>query len=580
MVALLMTGCAALSKTPSDSPAVVDETLAQTPQNRPGTGVGQGSSTEAGCTIGGRSADKRHQVLMDEALEFCQVAQEFWQQGDLDNALEALDQAYSLVLQTNGDDDPKMTQQKEDLRYLIAKRIMEIYASRHIVVNGQHDPIPLVRNAHVEAEIKSLTGPERSFFIASVERSGRYRPQIVEALRQAGLPEELSWLPLIESGFKVDALSSARALGLWQFIASTGYKFGLKRDVYIDERLDPEKATAAAIAYLKELHSLFGDWTTVLAAYNCGEGRVLRTIRTQNVNYLDNFWDLYERLPRETARYVPRFLATLHILKDPEAYGLEDITPDSPLDYETAEVSRQVHLKDIAKAVGVEEETLRQLNPELRYRIVPGDGYTLRIPPGTATSLLASLDDLPISAPVIAAPKPKMTAVYHRVQKGETLSSIARHYHTSVPALMKANGLRHGNHIVAGRSLKVPAKGAATSSTAAVARSSPPRGTTTRHVVRSGDSLWNLARRYGTTVPKIMAANNLSGQTLSIGQHLVVPTGQAVAASRSLKTYNVRRGDTPFMIAKRFKMPLESLLRINRLTPRCTIYPGQELKVQ
>lgn len=580
MVALLMTGCAALSKTPSSSPVVVDETLAQRPQNRSRTVGGQGSSAEGGCTIGGRSADKRHQVLMDEALEFCQVAQEFWQQGDLDNALEALDQAYSLVLQTNGDDDPKMAQQKEDLRYLIAKRIMEIYASRNIVVNGQHDPIPLVRNVHVEAEIKSLTGPERSFFIASVERSGRYRPQIVEALRQAGLPEELSWLPLIESGFKVDALSSARALGLWQFIASTGYKFGLKRDVYIDERLDPEKATVAAIAYLKELHSLFGDWTTVLAAYNCGEGRVLRTIRTQNVNYLDNFWDLYERLPRETARYVPRFLATLHILKDPQAYGLGDMTPDSPLDYETAEVSRQVHLKDIAKAVGVEEETLRQLNPELRYRIVPGDGYTLRIPPGTADPLLASLDDLPVSAPVIAAPKPQPTVVYHRVRKGENLSSIARRYGTSVDALMKANGLRRGNHIVAGRSLKVPTKGAATSSTVAVARSSSPRGATTRHVVRSGDSLWNLARRYGTTVPKIMAANNLSGQALSIGQQLVVPTGQAVEAPQSLKTYDVRKGDTPVLIAKRFKMPLENLLRINRLTPRCTIYPGQTLKVQ
>ncbi|MEE4609286.1 MAG: LysM peptidoglycan-binding domain-containing protein, partial [Desulfobacteraceae bacterium] len=328
----------------------------------------------------------------------------------------------------------------------------------------------------------------------------------------------------------------------------------------------------------KELHSIFGDWTTVLAAYNCGEGRVLRTIRTQNVNYLDNFWDLYNRLPRETARYVPRFLATLHILKHPQAYGLEDITPDSPLDYETAMVSRQVHLKDIAKAVGVEEEILRQLNPELRYRIVPGDGYNLRIPPGTADPLLASLDDLPVSAPVIAAPKPQPTVVYHRVRKGENLSSIARRYGTSVNALMKANGLRRSNHIVAGRSLKVPAKGAAASFTAAVARSTP-RAATTRHVVRSGDSLWILARRYGTTVPKIMAANNLSGQTLSIGQRLVIPTGQTVEAA-SLKTYNVRKGDTPVMIAKRFKMPLESLLRINRLTPRCTIYPGQTLNVQ
>lgn len=573
MIVWVMTGCTALSKSPSSSPVIMDETLAQAQEDP--------SKTGSDCTAGDRASGKRHQVLMDEALEFCQVAQEFWQKGDPDNALEALDQAYSLVLQANGDDDPKMSQQKEDLRFLIAKRIMEIYASRHIVVNGQHDAIPLVRNAHVDAEIKSLTGPERSFLIASIKRSGRYRPQIVAALQQAGLPEELSWLPLIESGFKVDALSRARALGLWQFIPSTGYKFGLKRDVYIDERLDPEKATAAAIAYLKELHSIFGDWTTVLAAYNCGEGRVLRTIRAQNVNYLDNFWDLYQRLPRETARYVPRFLATLHILKDPRAHGIENILPETPLAYETAVVSRQVHLKDIAQAVGVDEEMLRQLNPELRYRIVPGDEYILKVPPGTTEPLLAALDDLPVSAPVISKPSPKPKAppkvVYHRVRKGETLSTIAHRYNTTVTTLMKANGLRRSNHIMAGRSLKVPGKGVAVS---APARSSRP-ALTTHHTVRSGDSLWILARRYGTTVPKIMAANNLSGQTLTIGQRLAIPSAQAAPqATKGLKTYNVQRGDTPFMIAKRFKMPLESLLRINRLTPRCTIFPGQTLKVQ
>jgi len=576
MVALLMTGCAALSKTPSGSPAIVDDTLAQRPPASPSAAVDAGaSSPRNGCAVDADVSDKHRQVLMDEALEFCQAAQEFWQKGDLENALEALDQAYSLVLQANGEEDPKMTQQKEDLRYLIAKRIMEIYASRHIVVNGQHDAIPLVRNAHVDAEIDSLTGKERAFFIASLQRSGRYRPQIVKALQEAGLPEELSWLPLIESGFKVNALSRARALGLWQFIPSTGYKFGLKRDIYIDERLDPEKSTAAAIAYLKELHSIFGDWTTVLAAYNCGEGRVLRTIRTQNLNYLDNFWDLYERLPSETARYVPRFLATLHILKNPEAYGLADIVPDHPLAYETVVVSRQVHLKDIAKAVDVDEAVLRQLNPELRYRIVPGEEYALRVPPGTAAPLLASLDELPVTTPK----PPQPAVVYHRVRKGETLSAIARRYHTSVSALMKANRLRRSNHIVAGRSLKVPARGMAASPPAT--RTGPThRAVTTRHTVRSGDSLWILARRYGTTVPRIMAANNLSGHNLRIGQHLVIPTGQTADSPAPLKTYSVRRGDTPFMIAKRFKMPLESLLRINRLTPRCTIYPGQKLKVQ
>lgn len=284
---------------------------------------------------------KRIQRMLDEALNFCEISQDFWQKGELENALDALDQAYALILEVDTGDQPKLLQQKEDLRYLISRRILEIYASRNIVVTGQHNAIPIVINRHVQEEIDRFTvGHERDFFIQSYRRSGRYRPAIVSELRQAGLPEELSWLPLIESGFKVRALSRARALGLWQFIPSTGYKFGLSRDKYVDERLDPQKATLAAIAYMKELHQIFGDWTTVLAAYNCGEGRVLRVIREQNLQYLDNFWDLYERLPYETARYVPRFLATLHILENKEKYGMEDIEVDPVYEFEEFEITQ------------------------------------------------------------------------------------------------------------------------------------------------------------------------------------------------------------------------------------------------
>ncbi len=167
---------------------------------------------------------------------------------------------------------------------------------------------------------------------------------------------------------------------MWQFIPSTGYKFGLTRDTYIDERMDPVKATAAAIAYLKELHHMFGDWMTVLAAYNCGEGRVLRTINSQNVNYLDNFWDLYEKLPRETARYVPRFLATLHIMKNKALYGLDSVKLDPPITYTVAPVARRSHLKNYASVIGVSEETLKLLNPELRKAITPSTTYNLKVP--------------------------------------------------------------------------------------------------------------------------------------------------------------------------------------------------------
>jgi membrane-bound lytic murein transglycosylase D len=185
------------------------------------------------------SPTQKAQPALDEALELCQVSQEFWQKGELENAVDALDQAYASILSVDTTDQLKLIQQKEDLRFMISKRILEIYASRNIVVNGNHNAIPLVLNNHVQAEIELFTrGKEKYFFIEAYIRSGRYRHQIVSALREAGLPEELSWLPLIESGFKVNALSRSRALGLWQFIPSTGYKFGLKRDKFIDERME------------------------------------------------------------------------------------------------------------------------------------------------------------------------------------------------------------------------------------------------------------------------------------------------------------------------------------------------------
>ncbi len=520
------------------------------------------------------STQKNIQSALDEALGFCQASQDFWQKGELEDAIEALDQAYSLILSIDTNDDPELVQQREDLRFMISKRILEIYASRNIVVNGNHDAIPMVMNKHIQAEITLFTkGNEKKFFIESYKRSGMYRQHIVEELKEAGLPVELSWLPLIESGFKVNALSKARALGLWQFIPSTGYKFGLKRDIFIDERMDPFKATEAAIAYLKELHSIFGDWSTVLASYNCGEGRVLRVIRSQNVNYLDNFWDLYERLPRETARYVPRFLAVLHIIKDMEKYGFNPTDLDQPLEYETITVTKQARLKDIAEQIGLSEKTMKQLNPELRYNILPRNEYPLKVPRGKGDILLANLDNIPVSSP------PRSAYVKHRVRPGEALSTIARKYRTSMSKIARANNIYKRNYIVAGTILKIPQKGTIIPKPQIYNKSK--YGQPTTHVVKSGDSLWIIARRYGTTTKKIQETNNLSSTKLHIRQVLKIPERNIEKASgTSLGTYTVKRGDSPFTIAKLHNMPLERFLRVNRLTPRSKIYPGQKLYIE
>ena len=391
--------------------------------------------------------------MLDTALELTETAQEYWQDNDQDSAFESLDEAYALILSVpNNLNNPKITQQKEDLRFMISKRIMEMYASRQIAVKGSHNEIPLVVNDHVMREIQSFQTVERDFFIESYRRSGRYRADMVAALKQAGIPEEISWLPLIESGFKSRALSRARAFGLWQFIPSTGYKFGLKRNSWIDERLDPAKSTAAAIAYLKELHGMFGDWATVLAAYNCGEGSVARVIRDQKVNYLDNFWDFYERLPRETARYFPRFLAVLAIIKEPAKYGFTLDELDKPFSSETVTIERPVHLKTIADKLGVSVEELSLLNPELRREATPDTPYTLHVPPGKAEFVLASLATLPKWTP------PRVEYVVHRVRRGETLSLIALRYRTSIQRIVEANNIRKGRMLRVGQKLKIPTR--------------------------------------------------------------------------------------------------------------------------
>ena len=399
------------------------------------------------------NSEQNAQQMIEKAFLLCQTSQEFWQNGEPDRAIDLLDRAYSVILKIDTHENENLMRQKEDMRFVITKRIYEIYASRKMIINGRKKEIPLTINKKVQHEIDLYTqGELRNHFIASYKRSGKYRQTIVEMLIKEGLPQELSWLPLVESGFMVKALSKQRALGLWQFIPSTGYKFGLSRNQYIDERLNPEKSTQAAISYLKELHSLFGDWSTVLAAYNCGETRVLRVIRNQKIKYLDNFWDLYAQLPEETARYVPKFLATLHIVNNLEKYGMGKIVIDSPTKSEPLKVTKMNHLDDIAKITGIDRKTLEALNPELRQEIVPGENYVLNIPEGKKQILLANIDQILRLNPA------RVHFRNHRVQSGETLTLIARRYSTSVDNIMLANNMDRANHIVTGKMLKIPYK--------------------------------------------------------------------------------------------------------------------------
>ena len=465
-------------------------------------------------------------TLLHESLDQFESSKTHWEEGDLDAAFAALDQAYELMAKVPPTGDALLSQEKENLRQLISRRIVEIYASRQSAVGNPNGSIPLVLNDDVRREIASFQGRERTFFLESYARSGLYRPMILAKLAAAGLPEQLSWLPLVESGFKDRALSSARALGLWQFIASTGYRYGLDRSDWIDERMDPEKATLGAIAYLTALHDLFGDWLTALAAYNCGEAAVLKRIQGQSVGYFDQFWDLYARLPQETRRYVPRFLATLAILEDPAKYGMELPPPLAPPEVEKIEVARATKLENLDRALGLEVGTLAKLNPELRRNATPKTAYSLKIPTGQGPTLLASLAAIPEWTP------PKVEVGTHRVRSGETLGQIAARYRTSVQTLQSMNNLRSAHRLSIGQLLRVPVSGGSMRSSNSPSAAPTPASEaaaavgTIQHRVRSGDSLWRLASRYGTTTEQIRADNGLSSNNLQIGQLLTIRAGR------------------------------------------------------
>lgn len=463
---------------------------------------------------------------MEEAFNSCQEAEQLREKGDFEGALALLDDAYAFLLKMALPPDSALQQEKNDLRLMIAKRIQTIHASRISPPKENHKTIPLVENKYVLQEINSFRTRERRTFEEAYERSGLYRDMIVQEFRQAGIPEELSWLPMIESSFKVRALSRARALGLWQFISSTGSLYDLKKDRYVDERMDPLKETRAAAKYLSTLHSLFGDWTTALAAYNCGEFGVQRVIRSQQIDYLDNFWDLFAQLPYETARFVPRFIAALLIINNPEQYGFTLPTPYPPLKYETIKVNHAAKLSSLSSSLGLDPSELAFLNPELRYDATPDYEYELKVPLGYTDRAGQAIASLPKWVP------PEATYFLHYVRSGETLGLLAARYHTGVTAIVRLNNLRSARFIRPGWRLKIPGKGAASSSGAAVVAAQPP------------------AR------PAVQAAPSPAE----------APNGN---------TYTVAGGDTSYGIARKFNLSLEEFLAANNMTVDSVLMPGQ-----
>jgi membrane-bound lytic murein transglycosylase D len=299
----------------------------------------------------------------------------------------------------------------------------------------------------------STTGKIR--FQEILGRSGKYMPMIAKVFNQEGLPEELGYLALLESEFVVNTTSRNGAVGLWQFIASTAKRYGLRIDEWVDERRDPVKSTRAAAAYLKDLHNYYGRWYLATAAYNAGPGNVDKALQQSGAK---DFWHIKPKaqLTEETRNFVPKFVAISLIAMNPNQYGLSDVRYAAPLDYEEVELKTPMKLAAVAQSAEADLQDLKSLNPALlRDATPPGDSeFRIKLPVGKASVLLAKALE---KAPAEKDTEPTHV-VTHEVKRGETLFSIARFYGLEVRALMEFNGLTTSRLLI-GQKLRILLEG-------------------------------------------------------------------------------------------------------------------------
>lgn len=411
-----------------------------------------------------------------------------------------------------------------------------------------------------------------------LKRSGRYLPMMKEIVKSYNMPTDIAYLPLVESGFNNKAYSYAHASGPWQFIASTGKRYGLERGHWLDERRDFEKSTHAACQYLSYLHGLFDSWNLALASYNGGEGRVGRQVKRQKTS---DFWKL--NLRQQTEDYVPLFHAALMIAKDPKAYGFQ-IELDPPLEFDWVATNKPLELQDISKALGTTTEAIEELNPELHRGVTPPDvsPYRLRVPKGTANLFAAVYQELPRSS--------RTEFATHKVRKGETLGGISKKYGVTVADIVAANNMKSKHKLSVGQSLVIPVPVAMTErstrkssaqSESTLSSKPLPKSDGKQYTVRSGDTLWDLAKKYGVTTSEIRQANRMGAHDkLAIGDQLTIPEGEKVSSNRGgAFWYTVRGGDTVLRIATKFGLTIAQVLSFNSLDNPNRIHVGQKIRI-
>jgi membrane-bound lytic murein transglycosylase D len=448
-------------------------------------------------------------------------------------------------------------------------------------IKATHSDLPLMMTDQVAGYINYFSTRGRGTLERGLTRSGRYREMIDRIFKEEGVPRDLIYLAQAESGFHPYAVSRAGARGIWQFMASRARAYDLHRDMWMDERQDPEKSTRAAARHLKDLYNQFGDWYLAMAAYNSGPGRVQSAVK--RTGYAD-FWELYRRnvLPRETRNYVPIIVAVTIMAKNPAQYGLDDVVPEHALAYDTVKINYSVNLRLVAECVDSTLEDLQDLNPSLLRTNTPKGRFELHLPRGTGEKYQAAIASIP--------PEMRVYWRYHIVAPGETLMSLARTYHTPLKTIADANQLSNSAGIGAGAKLVIP-----------VAPKHSGDGQTyakrlTVYRIRKNETVQTVSDNLGIPATTIRRWNRLKGDSLAgrrvLYLHLPISPGAAVtqvaASSKSKHSshlaevkagspvhHTVKRGETLYSIASNYKTSVAALKQTNSHT--ATLRPGMVL---